>query len=65
MLTKHVQQLVKPILKFSILKLKSLFISCEFNIPGFIGFYAFLHQLNNLVSSGYRYPPFRDNWPPV
>ena len=46
-LSKRVQQLVKPILKFSIFELKSLFISCKFNIPGVIAFYAFLRQLKN------------------
>ena len=41
-LSKHVHYLIKPILRFSIFEFKSLFISCEFNIPGFIAFYAFL-----------------------
>ena len=43
-LSKHVQQLVKIILKFSIFTLESLFTFCEFNIPGVIAFYAFLRQ---------------------
>ena len=46
-LSKHVQQLVKLILKFTIFKLESLFTSCEFNIPGFIALYA--SSKNHLV----------------
>ena len=42
---------VKPILKFSISKLESVFISCEFNIPGVIAFYAFLRQLKKNPSA--------------
>ena len=34
--------MVKPILRFGIFELKSLFITCEFNIPGVITFYACL-----------------------
>ena len=40
-LSKHVLYLIKPICNFSIFKLKSLFVSCEFNIPGVITFRAF------------------------
>ena len=49
-LSKHVQQLAIRILKFSIFELKSLFISCEFIIPGVIAFYALLRQLKNHYS---------------
>ena len=48
-LSKHIQKLVNPILKFSIFELKSLFISGEFSIPGVIAFYAFLRQLKTWV----------------
>ena len=45
-LSKHVHYLIKPISRSSF-ELKSLFISCEFNIPGVIAFCAFLGQLKN------------------
>ena len=35
----------KTTIKFSNFELKSVFISCEFNIHGAIAFYAFLRQL--------------------
>ena len=40
-LSKHVHQLVKHILKFSVFLLKSFFISFEFNTPGVIAFLFF------------------------
>ena len=39
---KFVYSRSKVCLKFSIFKLKSLFIHCEFNLSGVIAFYAFL-----------------------
>ena len=39
-------------LKFSIFKLKSLFISYEFNIPGVIASYAFLWHLKKITIFG-------------
>ena len=54
-LAKDVQQLVhasKTILKFSIFKSKSLFISGEFSILNVIAFYVFLLQLKKIPISG-------------
>ena len=39
--------MVQKILKFNIVELRSLFITCEFNIPEVIADYAFLWQLKN------------------
>ena len=39
-------------LKFIIFKLKSLFISCKFNVSGVIAFYVFPRQLIKSLSGG-------------
>ena len=50
-LSKRVQQVAKPISKFSIFELKSLFISCESDIPGVIAFYTFPRESKKSLSS--------------
>ena len=42
----------KTHLKLSIFELKSLFISCKFNIHGVIDFYGFLWQLKKSLYAG-------------
>ena len=41
-LSKHVQYMAKPILKFNIFELETLLISCELDIPGVIALHGFL-----------------------
>ena len=49
-LSKQVQKLAKLIFKFSIFELKSLFVSCEFNIPGVIAIHVLLWHLKKSLS---------------